>query len=97
MEKRNDPEHPYCTNWPVNERKELNRVMDRIQLKQFIHPHWGTIVGKESDIRIAVLKEELELWEKRLSDNPDDIPYLGYIKQLLEGRMVELENARMVD
>ena len=23
-EKRNDPEHPYCTNWPVNKRKEKN-------------------------------------------------------------------------
>ena len=21
-EKRNDPEHPYCTNWPVNKKKE---------------------------------------------------------------------------
>ena len=23
-EKRNDPEHPYCTNWPVNKKKEKN-------------------------------------------------------------------------
>ena len=22
FEKRNDPTHPYCTNWPVNKRKE---------------------------------------------------------------------------
>ena len=21
-EKRNDPEHPYCTNWPVNKKNE---------------------------------------------------------------------------
>ena len=21
-EKRNDPEHPYCTNWPMNKKKE---------------------------------------------------------------------------
>ena len=23
-EKRNDPEHPYCTNWPVNKKKGEN-------------------------------------------------------------------------
>ena len=22
MEKRFDPDHPYCTNWPVNKKKE---------------------------------------------------------------------------
>ena len=21
-EKRNDPDHPYCTNWPMNKKKE---------------------------------------------------------------------------
>ena len=24
MEKRNDPDHPYCTNWPVNKKKGEN-------------------------------------------------------------------------
>ena len=42
-------------------------------------------------LRIAILNEELALWEKRLSDNPDDIPYLGYIKTILRGRVKELE------
>ena len=23
-EKRNDPDHPYCTNWPMNKKKEKN-------------------------------------------------------------------------
>jgi len=23
-EQRNDPEHPYCTNWPVNKKKGEN-------------------------------------------------------------------------
>ena len=22
-EKRNDPDHPYCTNWPMNKKKEI--------------------------------------------------------------------------
>ncbi len=43
-------------------------------------------------LRIAILNEELALWEKRLSDKPDDIPYLGYIKTTLKGRVKELED-----
>ena len=23
-EQRNDPDHPYCTNWPMNKKKENN-------------------------------------------------------------------------
>ena len=43
-------------------------------------------------LRIAILNEELALWEKRLSDNPDDIPYLGYIRTTLRDRVKELED-----
>ena len=43
-------------------------------------------------LRIAILNEELALWEKRLSDKPDDIPYLGYIRTTLKGRVKELED-----
>jgi len=42
-------------------------------------------------LRIAILNEEIALWEKRLCDNPDDIPYLGYIRTTLKGRVKELE------
>ena len=42
-------------------------------------------------LRIAILNEEITLWEKRLCDNPDDIPYLGYIRTTLKGRVKELE------
>ena len=43
-------------------------------------------------LRIAILNEELALWEKRLSDKPDDIPYLGYIRTTLRDRVKELED-----
>ena len=43
-------------------------------------------------LRIAILNEELALWEKRLSDKPDDIPYLGYIRTTLKNRIKELED-----
>ena len=65
--------------------------MDKKRLKDFTHHHWGSIVGQENEIRVAVLKEEIALWEKRLSDKPDDIPYLGYIKTTLKDRVAELE------
>ena len=42
-------------------------------------------------LRIAILNEEIALWEKRCGDNPDDIPYLGYIRTTLKGRVKELE------
>ena len=65
--------------------------MDNKRLKEFTHAHWGSIVGQENEIRVAVLKEELTLWEERLRDNPDDIPYLEYIKTTLKDRVTELE------
>ena len=65
--------------------------MDKKRLKDFTHPQWGSIVGQENKIRVAVLKEEISLWEKRLSDKPDDIPYLGYIRTTLKNRIKELE------
>ena len=43
-------------------------------------------------LRIAILNEEIELWEKRLSDKPGDIPYLGYMRTTLKGRVKELED-----
>ena len=42
-------------------------------------------------LRIAILNEEITLWEERLRDNPDEIPYLGYIRTTLKGRVKELE------
>ena len=43
------------------------------------------------DIRLAVLSDELETWQKRVGDNPDSIPYLGYIKDTMNSRVKELE------
>ena len=48
-------------------------------------------------LRIAILNEEIALWEKRLCDNPDDIPYLGYIRTTLKGRVKELEEDERLD
>ena len=48
-------------------------------------------------LRIAILNEEIALWEKRLCDNPDDIPYLGYIRTTLRSRVKELEEDERLD
>jgi len=71
--------------------------MDKKRLKDFTHHQWGSIVGQENEIRVAVLKEELTLWEERLRDNPDDIPYLGYIRTTMKDRVKELEEIERLD
>ena len=43
-------------------------------------------------LRIAILNEEIALWEKRCGNEPDYIPYLGYIKTTLRSRVKELED-----
>ena len=43
-------------------------------------------------LRIAILNEEIALWEKRCGDEPDYIPYLGYIRTTLKSRVKELED-----
>ena len=68
----------------INEPKPLH-------LKQFIHPQWGSILGSEEEIRLAVLQDEVEIWEQRMGDNPDSIPYLGYIRDTFKGRIEELK------
>ena len=45
-------------------------------------------------LRIAILNDEIALWEKRLKDKPDNIPYLGYIRTTLNSRVKELEEQK---
>ena len=49
--------------------------------------------GLEEDIRLAVLRDEVEVWQERVRDDPDHIPYLRYIRDTLKGSIEELENA----
>ena len=76
---------------------EVKNLIDDINepkpshLKQFIHPQWGSILGSEEEIRLAALKDEVEIWEQRVENDPDTIPYLGYIRDTLKGRIKELK------
>ena len=47
-------------------------------------------------LSIAILNEEIALWEKRCGNEPDYIPYLGYIKTTLRGRVKELEDQEKI-
>ena len=69
---------------------DINGTEPLQHLKQFIHPQWGSILGSEKEIRLATLKDEVEIWEQRVGKNPDTIPYLGYIRDTLKGRIKEL-------
>ena len=76
---------------------EVKNLIDDINdtkpthLSQFKHPQWGSILGSEEDIRLAALSDEVEVWEQRVGKNLDSIPYLGYIRDTLKGRIKELK------
>ena len=58
-------------------------------LYNFTHHLWGSVVGREKNIRLAVLKDEIELWKELTGDGPT-YPH-GYITDMLNGRIKELE------
>ena len=64
--------------------------MDEVRLKKFIHPQWGSIVGQENEIRIEVLKEEVEVLKSRIE--PHDTGHLYTTISTLEHRITELES-----
>ena len=73
--------------------KHIKQFEERIMhhhLSELKHPQWGSVVGYEADVRLAVLEDELEVWEKRAGDDPDHIPYLGYIRTTLKDRIEEV-------
>ena len=52
--------------------------------------------GLEEDIRLAVLKDEVELWQKRVGADPDSIPYSVIIRNTLKSRIKELEKSAIL-
>ena len=63
--------------------------MDKIRLNDFIHAPWGSIVGQENEIRVAVLKEEAEVFRSRIKSH--DTGHLYTTISTLEHRIKELE------
>ena len=54
-------------------------------LKHYIHPQWGSVLGAEKDIRIAVLKDEVKLLERA-----DGLDYAVRVR--LNDRIEKLSN-----
>ena len=52
--------------------------------------------GLEEDIRLAVLKDEVDLWQKRVGDDLDSIPYSVTIRNTLKSRIKELEKSAIL-
>jgi uncharacterized small protein (DUF1192 family) len=71
--------------------------MEESNLKKYQHGQWGSILGQENDIRIAALKDEIELLQLKLSRgaggmSPHDTLGTGYHSAIsvLENRIKEL-------
>ena len=64
--------------------------MNKTRLKEFTHAQWGSIVGQEYNIRIAVLKDEIDLLKSRIE--PHDTGHLYTTISTLEHRVRELES-----
>ena len=59
-------------------------------LLELKHPQWGSIIGYENHIRIAVLKDEIEVFKSRIE--PHDTGHLYTTIGTLEHRIKELED-----
>tara|TARA_R110002167_G_scaffold174721_1_gene373638 strand:- start:797 stop:1129 length:333 start_codon:yes stop_codon:yes gene_type:complete len=59
-------------------------------LLELKHPQWGSIIGYENHIRIAVLKDEIEVFESRIE--PHDTGHLHTTIGTLNHRIKELED-----
>jgi len=64
--------------------------------QNFQHAQWASIVGNEKGIRLAVLKDEVALWQKRVGNDPDSIPYSVIIRNTLKSRIEELEKSAIL-
>jgi len=60
-------------------------------LKRYIHPQWGSVVGSENEIILAVLRDEIMRWHYRVENGTDEVPNWEYMKDTLLSRIEELE------
>ena len=63
--------------------------MAKVRLKDLIHAQWGSIVGQENKIRIAVLKAEIAHLKSKLE--PTEMGHIHTTISTLQHRVRELE------
>ena len=71
--------------------KTIEEPIMHQHLSDLKHPQWGSILGYENHIRIAVLKDEMEVWRGRL-ESGDATTNNVHVYSNLESRVKELEN-----
>ena len=59
-------------------------------LSELKHPQIGSIIGYENQIRIAVLKDEMEIWRERL-ESGDTTTLENRVKELEDKEKVSIE------
>ena len=80
-EKRDNPDHPYCTNWPRSSNHISSSNMDRFDLEEQIQNVWQT-------------KDDLDAIAERVSDDPDGPMSEDELVNVLVG-LSELHETRM--
>ena len=63
-------------------------------IRELKHPQWGSIVGYEDNIRLAVLKDEVAVFQSRI--DPHDTGHLHTTIGTLLHRIDELEGRKPV-
>ena len=63
-------------------------------IRELKHPQWGSIVGYEDNIRLAVLKDEVAVFQSRIE--PHDTGHLHTTIRTLLHRIGELEGREPV-
>ena len=63
-------------------------------IRELKHPQWGSIVGYEDNIRLAVLKDEVAVFQSRIE--PHDTGHLYTTISTLLHRIDELEGRKPV-
>ena len=86
---QNGPDMANLTRAYLKHIKNIEEIIMHHHLSELKHPQWGSIVGYENHIRIAVLKDEIEVFESRIK--PHDTGYLHTTIGTLERRIKELE------
>ena len=76
--------------------KTIEEPIMHHHLLELKHPQWGSIIGYENQIRIAVLKDEMEIWQERMKSG--DIFFKTFKRFIftLESRIKELEDKEIV-
>ena len=71
---------------------KARRTMNNLR-QNFQHAQWGSIIGNEKDIRLAVLKDEVAHLKSKLNDEDTSVSILKTTISTLNLHVKELERS----